>query len=76
MRAGGRDGLQQRRHDYGLNWIVGAGSPEIVWLYPTSPTAFVCREVPVTGSFQTGAGGAVTGLSITFDGQTSQGTKQ
>jgi hypothetical protein len=50
--------------------------PRPIVLYPTSATAFVCREVPVSGSFQTGVNGGITGLTVTLGAQTFQGTKQ
>ena len=50
--------------------------PRPILLYPTSATTFVCREVPASGSFQVGADGGVTGLTVTLGGQTFHGTKQ
>jgi len=50
--------------------------PRPIVLYPASATAFVCREVQATGSFQTGADGGVDGITVNIEGQTLTGTKQ
>jgi serine-type D-Ala-D-Ala carboxypeptidase/endopeptidase len=50
--------------------------PRPIVLYPASATTFVCREVPATGSFQTGQDGGVDGITLNIEGQKLTGTKQ
>jgi len=50
--------------------------PRPIVLHPASATAFVCHEVPATGSFQTGADGGVDGITVNIEGQTLTETKQ